>query len=256
MATYMEKIIDFPVMILAVSFISLLLSALAGGVLRKRWRRLQEDELGDFGIIQAATLTLLGLLIGFTFSMAISRYDQRKIYEEEEANAIGTEYVRADVLPAADSTRMRELLRKYLDERVRFYNARDPQILRQINISTAQLQNEMWYAVQSRAVAQPTAVTALAVSGMNDVLNSQGYTQAAWWNRIPFEAWVLLTAIAIGCNLLIGYGTRRSSMLLTVVPLAVSLSFFLIADIDSPRGGVIRVEPQNLISLSQSLQAH
>jgi hypothetical protein len=188
--------------------------------------------------------------------MAISRYDQRKLYEEEEANAIGTEYVRADVLLAADSTRVRELLREYLDQRVRFYNTQDPQILRQINISTTQLQNEMWSAVQSRAVAQQTAVTALVVSGMNDVLNSQGYTQAAWWNRIPFEAWVLLTAIAIGCNLLIGYGTRRSSMLLIVVPLAVSLSFFLIADIDSPRGGVIRVQPQNLISLSQSLQAH
>lgn len=254
-AIYMDKIIDFPIVILAVSFISLLLSALAGGLLRKRRWRLQEDELGDFGIVQAATLTLLGLLIGFTFSMAINRYDQRKIYEEAEANAIGTEYVRADMLPAADATKVRELLRKYLDQRVLFYNTRDPKVLREIAISTAQLQNQMWSAVQSRAVAQPTALTALAASGMNDVLNSQGYTQAAWWNRIPLEAWVLLTAIAIGCNLLIGYGTHRTSMLLVVVPLSVSLSFFLIADIDSPRAGVIRVQPQNLISLAQSLQA-
>ncbi len=256
MAIYMDKIIDFPIVILAVSFISLLLSALAGGLLRKRRRHLQEDEVEDFGVVQAATLTLLGLLIGFTFSMAISRYDQRKIYEEEEANAIGTEYVRADVLPAADASRVHELLRKYLDQRVQFYITRDPLVLRQIDISTAQIQNQMWSAVQSRAVAQPTAVTALAVSGMNDVLNSQGYTQAAWWNRIPFEAWVLLTVIAVGCNLLIGYGTHRTSMLLTVVPLSVSLSFFLIADIDSPRAGVIRVQPQNLITLAQSLQAH
>jgi hypothetical protein len=256
MAIYMDKIIDFPIVILAVSFISLLLAALAGGLLRKRRRRLQEDDRKDFNVVLGATLTLLGLLIGFTFSMAINRYDQRKNYEEEEANAIGTEYVRADVLPAADASRVRALLRKYLDQRVLFYNTRDPQVLRQIDISTAQLQNEMWCAVQSRVVAQSTAVTALAVSGMNVVLNSQGYTQAAWWNRIPFEAWVLLTAIAIGCNLLIGYGTHRTSMLLIVVPLSVSLSFFLIADIDSPRGGVIRVQPQNLISLSRSLQAH
>jgi hypothetical protein len=256
MAIHMDKIIDFPIVILAVSFISLLLAALAGGLLRKRRRSLQKDELEDFGVVQAATLTLLGLLIGFTFSMAISRYDQRKIYEEAEANAIGTEYVRADVLPVADATRVRELLRKYVDQRVLFYTTRDPQALRQIDVSTAQLQKEMWSTVQSCAVAQPTALTALAVSGMNDVLNSQGYTQAAWWNRIPFEAWVLLTVIAIGCNLLIGYGTHRTSMLLIVVPLSVSLSFFLIADIDSPRAGVIRVQPQNLISLSQSLQAH
>jgi hypothetical protein len=91
---------------------------------------------------------------------------------------------------------------------------------------------------------------------MNDVLNAQGYTQAAWWNRIPLEAWILLAAIAIGCNLMIGYGAHRTSLLLIIFPIAVSLSFFLIADIDSPRGGVIRVQPQNLMRLSQTLSAH
>ena len=92
---------------------------------------------------------------------------------------------------------------------------------------------------------------------MNDVLNSQGYTQAAWWNRIPTAAWWLMAAIAIGCNLLIGYGAHRTNgLLFLVLPLAVSVSFFLIADIDSPRAGVIRVQPQNLISLSLTLHAH
>ena len=62
----------------------------------------------DFGFILAATLTLLGLIIGFSFSMATSRYDQRKNYEEAEANAIGTEYVRADLLPAADAATVRD----------------------------------------------------------------------------------------------------------------------------------------------------
>ena len=64
-----------------------------------------------------ATLTLLALLIGFSFSMAISLYDQRKNYEEAEANAIGTEFGRADLLPAGDSAKVRDLLRKYLDRR-------------------------------------------------------------------------------------------------------------------------------------------
>ncbi len=94
---------------------------------------------------------------------------------------------------------------------------------------------------------------------MNDVLNSQGYTQAAWWNRIPIAAWSLMAAIAICCNLLVGYGVRGlkgESILLLVLPLVVSISFFLIADIDSPRGDVIRVKPQNLLSLSESLRAH
>jgi hypothetical protein len=92
---------------------------------------------------------------------------------------------------------------------------------------------------------------------MNDVLNSQGYTRAAWWNRIPVAAWVLLATIAIGCNLLIGYSAHRTYRLLfLVLPLAVSVSFFLIADIDSPRGGLIHVQPQNLEILYQTLYPH
>ena len=66
---------------------------------------LREEERADFGVVLSATLTLLGLLIGFSFSMAVSRYDQRKNLEEAEANAIGTEYVRADLLPTGDATK-------------------------------------------------------------------------------------------------------------------------------------------------------
>jgi len=92
---------------------------------------------------------------------------------------------------------------------------------------------------------------------MNDVLNSQGYTQAAWWYRIPIQAWNLMALIAFACNLLIGYGTRRNHfVLLLIVPVAVSISFFLIADIDSPNGGLIHVVPQNLMSLDASLAPH
>jgi hypothetical protein len=194
---------------------------------------LREEEGEDFGIVQTATLTLLALIIGFTFSMAVSRYDQRKNYEEAEANAIGTEYVRADLLSAADATKVRELLRNYLDQRMLFYTTHDLQQLRQIGTERAQLQAELWTTVQAAASAMPTPVVALAVSGMNDVLNSEGYAQSAWWNRIPVAAWALLAMIAICCNLLIGYGAHRASRLLFfVLPLIVSISFFLIADID------------------------
>ena len=89
---------------------------------------------------------------------------------------------------------------------------------------------------------------------MNDVLNSQGYTQAAWWNRVPIEAWALLVIISIFCNLMTGYGAQgRSPFLLLILPVILSISLFLIADIDSPRGGLIRVRPQNLESLAESL---
>ena len=226
------------------------------GVYLRRRRPLKDNERDDFGVIQAATLTLLALIIGFSFSMAISRYDLRKTYEEAEANAIGTEWVRAGLLPAPDAAKVRSQLRRYTDLRIAFYRTRDEQELQQINNDTSNLQNEMWAAVQTPALSQPTPVMALAVSGMNDVLNSQGYTQAAWWNRIPTLAWGLLIITAICCHVLVGYGARGEKMLaslLIVMPLVISISFLLIADIDAPRRGLIRVKPQNLVALADSL---
>src|SRR6266566_3389257 len=115
---------NFPLLVFAMSFLLLSLAAAVGDIVRSKIHPLVEEERDDFGIILSATLTLLGLLIGFSFSMAISRYDQRKNYEEAEANAIGTEYVRADLLPPGDRARVRELLRMYVDERVLFYTTR------------------------------------------------------------------------------------------------------------------------------------
>jgi hypothetical protein len=253
----MTAIFDTPILMFATSFIVLALSAWIGASWLGRLHVPDEDVRDDYGMILTATLTLLGLIIGFSFSMAISRYDQRKNLEEEEANAIGTEYVRADLLPAADASRVRALLKEYLDVRIEFYDARDPQRLNEIPVRRAKLQNELWHAVLGPANAQPNPILALVVSGMNDVLNAQGYTQAAWWNRIPQAAWLLMLIIAICSNLLIGYGSHRNKarrVLLIVLPLVVSISFFLIADIDSPRGGMIHVHPQNLKSLAESLR--
>ncbi|MGC2111037.1 MAG: hypothetical protein WA655_16070 [Candidatus Korobacteraceae bacterium] len=247
--------LNYPRIFFLFTLLILWLAAQAGAYFRKR-RPLEEAQREDFGIVQTATLTLLGLIIGFSFSMAVSRYDLRKTYEEAEANAIGTEYVRAGLLPVADAAEIRAQLRKYTDLRILFYRTRNQRELEQIDVDTAELQTRMWSAVQTPAMAQPTPVIALAVSGMNDVLNSQGYTQAAWWNRIPDSTWSLMIAIAICCNLLIGYGARSTKgkgSLLFVLPLVVSIAFLLIADIDSPRGGFIHVVPQNLVALAQSL---
>ncbi len=250
------RFLNAPVAVFVLSLLLLWLSAQTGRFLRKRERKLHEGEGQDIGTVLAASLTLLGLIIGFSFSMAVGRYDQRKNYEEEEANAIGTEYIRANLLAGPEAARVRELLRSYIDQRVLFYTTRDPSRLAQITTDTTQLQNDLWSAVRASAASQPTPVTALAVVGMNDVLNSQGYSQASWWNRIPTGAWLLMAAIAICCHFLFGYGARSAEMqgrLFFVLPLLVSISFFLIADIDSPRGGLIRVLPQNLIATSQSM---
>ena len=202
----MIRLTDYPVLTFVVAVIVLGLSAWFGAGLLRRRRPLEGGVLEDFRVVQGAMLTLLALIIGFTFSMAISRYDQRKNLEEEEANAIGTEYVRADLLPAADAAKTRALLRRYADERILFYTTRDFQEVQRINARTTQLQNELWAAIVPAATASPTPVMALVVSGMNDVLNSQGYTQAAWWNRIPPAAWTLMV---LDCRWLLRVGGLR-----------------------------------------------
>ena len=105
------------------------------------------------------------------------------------------------------------------------------------------------------AASQPTPIITLVVSGMNDVINAQGFTQAAWWNRIPLGAWAMMALMAVSCNLLVGYSERRKGeKLLFILPLVISVAFFLIADLDSPRGGVIRVHPQNLLAAAQTMK--
>lgn len=253
----MQMAIDRPALVFVISLVAMWLSAWFGAFVLRRRRTLAPEVREDFSVVQAATLTLLGLIIGFSFSMAVGRYDQRKNYEEEEANAIGTAFVRADLLPGTQAAKVHTLLARYVDQRLLFYVTRDPQALAQVNAVTEQLQSDLWSAVRDAAAAQPTPVVALAVSSMNDVLNSQGYTQAAWLNRIPFAAWLLMGVIALSCNMLVGYGARvltARAPLLFVLPLVVAISFTLIADIDSPRGGLIRVQPQNLTLLVPSLR--
>lgn len=249
------RITSFPLLLTLLCLFALILATWIGASLRGE-RALSDESRDSFGVVLAAALTLLGLIIGFTFSMAISRYDQRKNFEEAEANAIGTEYVRADLLPTADAVLVKQLLVRYLEARVQFYRTRDTQQLRDINDRTTRLQSQLWSAVRAPAAGSPTPIVALVISGMNDVLNSQGYTQAAWWNRIPPTAWILMIVIAMVCNVLLGYSEGRKrwrSMLMPILPVLVSIAFFLIADVDSPRGGIIRLSPQNLIALQASL---
>ena len=253
----MIRVTDYPLLVFVIAFVVLLLSITAGATLLAKFQKPDQRSRDNLSLVLSATLTLLGLIIGFSFSMAVGRYDQRKNLEEEEANAIGTEYVRADLLPAEDAARVRALLKDYLGQRILFYTTRDAEQVRRIDARTAQLQNELWSAVVHGVQATPQLPpVTLAAAGMNDVLNSQGYAQAAWWNRIPPAAWLLMLAIAVLSHLLVGYGVQNFTSeraFLLVLPLVMAIAFFLIADIDSPRSGVIRVQPQNLISLAESL---
>jgi hypothetical protein len=252
-----SSVFGHPALLGVATFLAMWLAAWLGATYARRRHALDEELRQDFGVIQAAALTLLGLIIGFTFSIAIGRYDQRDNYEEGEATAIRTAYCRADLLPAADAATVRTLLRDYLGQRIAFYEARDAQALRRINERTAELQSQLWSAVLPVASSQPTPVVALAVSGISDVMASQGHAQSVWSYNIPTAAWVLMTLIALACNALVGYGSHdrpRGARLLLILPLLLAIAFSVIADIDAPRHGFINVKPVNLTSLADSLR--
>src|SRR5258707_8696444 len=156
MAELMLNPLNHPVLLFVISMPALWFGARVGAIFHNRIGKLDANMLEDFKIVQlyrigkldanmledfkivlGATLTLLGLIIGFTFSMAVSRYDQRKNLEEEEANAIGTEYVRADFLPAANAAKVRALLKSYLYQRILFYTTAEGHLLEQNNVQTA-----------------------------------------------------------------------------------------------------------------------
>jgi amino acid transporter len=251
----MERMMNYPLLICIATLLCLWASARLGVFLRYRKKPEDESQGEDYGLVLSATLTLLGLLIGFSFSMAISRYDQRKNYEEEEANAIGTEYLRADLLSEPARQKVKAQLVEYLDLRIRRYEAHASEATRELILKTGELQDAMWKEVQQSAASRTDGVMATVVTGMNDVINRQGYTQAARWNRIPLPAWGLMAAISLFSNFLIGYGAKDShKFMLLIVPLVIAVSFLLIADIDSPNGGLIRVAPQNMIALADSLK--
>jgi hypothetical protein len=253
----MRFLVDHPLILALVAFVSLWLCAWIGSALLREWFRPPSELRADVAVVLAASLTLLGLLIGFTFSMATARYDLRKQNEANEANAIGTEYLRADLLPQADAERLKALLREYLGQRIKFYTVRASGDSGALATDTATLQRNLWTAVTAPARAQQTAILTLAVAGMNDVLNAQGYTVAGYLNRIPISAWLLMALIAVLCNLMIGYTQQANAArvrFLAVLPLVVSVAVFLISDIDSPRGGVVRIAPQNLLVLATSLK--
>lgn len=130
----MESLTRYPWLIFAAAFVALWLASVMGSWLRNASAKGEQHE--DLNIILGATLTLLALIIGFSISMA----SKRKNLEEAEANAIGTEMLRADLLPPADAANVRSLLSAYLDQRILFYINRDDARQTQIDQSTSQLQ--------------------------------------------------------------------------------------------------------------------
>jgi hypothetical protein len=252
----------FPFIIFAVTLAGSWLATEIGVYFHKRKGNPSESAREDLGRVLTATLTLLGLIVGFSFSMAVSEYEQRINAEAAEANAIGTAYLRAGLLPGDVAGRIRKLLVEYLDQRVLFYTnlsyptGRQPRPA-QISDPSTRLQSDLWSCVESVAATTPTPVVALAVAGLNDVFDTQGLARAAMRRRIPIAGWALLQVINVFANALFGYITlsnRMRSKRFWILPLLASISFFFVADMDNPRGGFITTVPHNLLSLSSSVR--
>jgi len=253
----LEELFRRPLLLFFVSLVLLSISTWLGVAVLTRLKQEVAELQDDVRLIEGATLTLLALIIGFSFSMAVSRYDLRKNLEEAEANAIGTEWIRAELLPAQDTAKIKALLVKYTALRIERYSCHGDSERPDLYPETLKVQEQLWAAVRGPALAKPDPLSALAVSGMNDVINSQGYSQAARYNTIPVAAWAMMLVIAFGATLLAGVGaksTKSLSRVLLILPLVLSVAFFLIADLDSTRRGLICVTPQNLNILSTQLR--
>jgi len=245
--------IDFPVLVFVVCLATLIVAAWCGDSLRKRSKSSAEAPRDDSGIVLGGTLTVLGLIIGFSFAMATSRYDLRKANEHNEVNTIAVLYMRVDLLSPVDAAKVHTLLKRYTDQRILSYTTRNTSELAKIADDTDKTQNEIWSAIEAGLRTLPPPLQGLFVTGTNDLVASRLSTHAAWSNRLPIAVWMLLLFTSIGASFLIGYRAHRTDWLVfIVIPVVVSISLFLISDLDSPHGGVIHVRPQNLMALSRA----
>jgi hypothetical protein len=166
-----------------VGLVVLWTAAQAGAYVRRRLLKLEQDDLADLAIVVTAGPTLLELIVGFTFSMAVTRYNQRKDCEAAEANAIRTEYLRASLLSADEGARLRALLKSYVSRRVQFYLVEESSELQRIEMATARILTDLWSLLKPRAAAQPTPIVAIPLAGVSEIWNTERPTDGS--DRCP-----------------------------------------------------------------------
>jgi hypothetical protein len=246
-----------PLWALLLGIMLIVLLSVEGGYRLGRLRasRAHETET-PVGEMVASTLGLLAFILGFTFGLAASRFDTKRQLLVDEANAIGTTYLRADMLPERGDE-IRALLREYVDVRI---DAITPSKLAEGIRRSEDLQNRLWKLTVPIAVKNPDSViVGLFVQSLNEVidLHTKRLT-AAVRNRIPFAIWAALYGIAVFSFAAMGYhsgltGTARS---LAILPVAFTFSvvIVLIADLDRSQEGVLRVSHEALIDLRRSMK--
>ena len=212
---------------------------------------------------EAAVFGLLGLLIAFTFSGAASRFEDRRHLVVAEANAIGTAYLRLDLLPVDAQPEMRTLFGRYLDARLATYQNVDDLIFAKAKLSeSTALQGNIWtkaWAACQRPGAAAQA-TMLLLPALNEMIDITTTRQMATQNHPPLVIFLLLGGLSLVGALLVGYGSSpnkdRSWFHMVVFAAILSLTVYVIVDLEFPRLGLIRVDAadQVLIELRQSMQ--
>jgi protein-S-isoprenylcysteine O-methyltransferase Ste14 len=225
---------------------------------RHRGRRPEREEEAPVGSMVGATLGLLAFILAFTFGMAASRFDTRKELVLDEANAIGTTYLRAELLPEPERTQIRNLLREYVDVRLP-KGVLTHEKINQAIVRSEELQGQLWSQAVVMSEKTPNSVIAgLFIQSLNEVidLHSKRVT-AALRNRIPGSIWVALYFVAVFAMVAMGYHTgltgRRSLVANIAIILAFSAVILLIADLDRPGEGVLKVSQQSMLDLQRQL---
>jgi len=214
------------------------------------------------GTIEAAVFALLGLLLGFTFANGISHLDQRRELIVRESNAIGTAYLRLDLLPAGQQPEMRHLFREYLDARLRVYeklpdlNAADQELTR-----GALLQQEIWSKAVAAGLADPSQhVARLLLPALNDMIDVTTSRTIALHTHLPPLIFGLSISVALLSGLLAGYDMakrkRRSWLHVLLYAVVIALTIYTVLDLDYPRFGLIQLNAADnaLIQLRDSIR--
>ena len=223
-----------------------------------RRRRSEQEDRPPVGEMVAATLALLAFMLAFTFGLAASRFDVRRGLVIDEANAIGTTYLRAGLLPEPHRSDVRNLLREYVDVRL---EAVQPGKLSQSISRSEELHARLWaHAVAVGEKNPGSIVVGLFIASLNEVIDLHAKRLALGVrNRIPGTIWAALSFVAIIGTSVMGYhaglaGSGRSLAILALV-LAFSAVVTLIADLDRPQEGLLRVSQQTMIDLQKTLAA-
>jgi hypothetical protein len=249
-------LLDRPIHLFVVATAVLLLAHEIGFRLRALARHREEKEWEkQVHETRNQIAVLLSLLLGFAMSMALSRFDDRKHLVIDEANAIGTAYLRTATQAEPVRSQAPALLREYVDSRLLIFGGQTEEQERQTATKRSkQIQDELWSEVSTQAQQTPTPIVGLYESSLNDMIDLDGKRIAAVNNRVPGDIWVLLACLSIMTSLVVGYGQKHRAWMATFIPvLMIAITVSLIADLDTPASGFIQVDQQSMQSLSDEL---